>query len=130
MARMKEIIKIKTLQPMHEMKFYRGERLGPEGSLVDVKVVVGILYSDGTTIIIGDLEHHVCHSPTGFGWGYEGSGPADLARSILWDYFSDEPTSSLYQVFKSKFVAGWQRKWEITEKQIAEWLIEVDEKDK
>jgi hypothetical protein len=33
----------------------------------------------------GPLHHFVRHSPTGFGWGYGGSGPADLARSLLID---------------------------------------------
>jgi hypothetical protein len=32
-----------------------------------------------------DLPHVVKHSPTGMEWGYAGSGPADLARSILID---------------------------------------------
>ena len=32
---------------------------------------------------IGPLPHHVKHSPTGFTWGYQGSGPAELARCIL-----------------------------------------------
>lgn len=36
------------------------------------------------------LEHHVRHSPDGFAWGYGGSGPADLARSILIDALGDE----------------------------------------
>lgn len=36
---------------------------------------------DGTTI--GPLPHIVKHSPDGFSWGYGGSGPADLARSLL-----------------------------------------------
>ena len=31
------------------------------------------------------LEHVECHSPTGYEWGYGGSGPADLALSILCD---------------------------------------------
>lgn len=31
------------------------------------------------------LRHVVKHSPAGFEWGYEGSGPADLARSLLID---------------------------------------------
>lgn len=33
----------------------------------------------------GPLRHIRQHSPTGFGWGYGGSGPADLARSMLID---------------------------------------------
>ena len=33
--------------------------------------------------LIGPLHHAVLHSPTGFAWGYGGSGPAELARCIL-----------------------------------------------
>ncbi|MGH3673143.1 MAG: DUF6166 domain-containing protein [Pseudonocardiaceae bacterium] len=32
---------------------------------------------------LGALHHVVWHSPTGLNWGYQGSGPADLARSLL-----------------------------------------------
>lgn len=35
------------------------------------------------------LRHHVRHSPTGFEWGYGGSGPAELARCILIDVLGD-----------------------------------------
>lgn len=35
------------------------------------------------------LEHIIHHSPTGFEFGYNGSGPADLALSILADHFSE-----------------------------------------
>jgi Family of unknown function (DUF6166) len=38
------------------------------------------------------LRHVVCHSPAGFECGYSGSGPADLALSILADHFGEEPT--------------------------------------
>lgn len=31
------------------------------------------------------LHHVVRHSPTGFGWGYAGSGPAELALAIVCD---------------------------------------------
>jgi uncharacterized protein DUF6166 len=45
------------------------------------------------------------HSPTGFTWGYAGSGPAQLALAILADYFGDKPggkalADALYQPFK------------------------------
>ncbi|MCU4744613.1 DUF6166 domain-containing protein [Natronoglomus mannanivorans] len=30
------------------------------------------------------------HGPTGFEWGYNGSGPAQLALAILLDYTDDE----------------------------------------
>jgi hypothetical protein len=35
--------------------------------------------------VLGQLRHVVKHSPTGYSWGYGGSGPADLARSLLID---------------------------------------------
>ena len=31
------------------------------------------------------LRHAIRHSPTGLSWGYAGSGPADLALSVLTD---------------------------------------------
>jgi uncharacterized protein DUF6166 len=37
----------------------------------------------------GRLTHHAKHSPDGFSWGYAGSGPADLARSLLIDALGD-----------------------------------------
>lgn len=48
-------------------------------------------YANGrlVTVTRGDMEsplrHYVRHSPTGFCWGYGGSGPADLARCLLID---------------------------------------------
>lgn len=53
---------------------YHGKRL-PDGVQVLVHAP-GALYRD-------QLPHIVRHSPTGFEWGYCGSGPADLARSLL-----------------------------------------------
>jgi len=41
------------------------------------------------------LRHIVRHSPTGMTWGYAGSGPADLARSILVDALGDQARCQL-----------------------------------
>jgi len=100
------------------MKIYKGMRLRPEQETAsDVKVTV----KEGKEETL--LRHHVYHSPTGFCWGYGGSGPADLARSILWDFLGKEPTSELYQDFKWEFVAIWEDKWEITSTEIKIWII-------
>lgn len=46
---------------------------------------------------------HICidHSPTGYEWGYAGSGPADLAlnivENILWDIGHRGPRMTCYQ---------------------------------
>lgn len=48
------------------------------------------------------------HSPTGFAWGYMGSGPAQLALAILADALGQdgEPDAlSFYQTFKADVIA-------------------------
>jgi hypothetical protein len=71
------------------------------------------------------------HSPTGFEWGYEGSGPAQLALAILLDFSGDdaELAQHFYQDFKRHFVARWpsagagiQGGWKLAGEVIANWL--------
>ena len=46
------------------------------------------------------------HSPTGFEWGYGGSGPAQLALALLVDCLEDEEQAiALHQEFKFAIVA-------------------------
>lgn len=42
-----------------------------------------IAVEDASGAAVGMVGHVVKHSPTGMGWGYGGSGPADCARSLL-----------------------------------------------
>lgn len=72
------------------------------------------------------LPHAVLHSPTGYDWGYGGSGPADLALSILTHYLGDRHLAELlHQEFKWDFVAGFkERGWVLTGAEIAAWLRE------
>jgi hypothetical protein len=94
------------------MKIYKGKRLEPAMNLLGVKVTV-----NGKP-----LRHRVRHSPTGFEFGYGGSGPADLALSILWNFLGKEPSRILYTDFKSRFVARWKDEWEITSLEIQSWI--------
>ena len=56
------------------------------------------------------LRHVVHHSPTGFEWGYAGSGPADLAISILADYLGNEETAEdLAGAFKDEVISRLPR---------------------
>jgi len=98
------------------MKIYKGKRLGPTMNSLGVEVTV-----NGKP-----LKHRVYHSPTGFEWGYGGSGPADLARSILWNFLGKEPSRILYMDFKTRFVARWKDKWEITSLEIQNWIDSGD----
>jgi hypothetical protein len=62
------------------------------------------------------------HSPTGFSWGYGGSGPAQLALALLADALGDNDRAiRLHQDFKFKVVACWPEgeRWWITTDQIA-----------
>lgn len=63
------------------------------------------------------------HSPDGFQWGYEGSGPAQLALALLYDVTGDRELSlSRHQNFKREFVARWGDEWEITSEDILNWI--------
>ncbi len=61
------------------------------------------------------------HSPTGFEWGYGGSGPAQLALAILADRLGDDRQAlNLYQRFKWAVIAELPRKggWTLTSRDI------------
>ena len=45
------------------------------------------------------------HSPTGFEWGYFGSGPAQLALAILAFEYGDDVAMEFYYDFKCRFIA-------------------------
>ena len=46
------------------------------------------------------------HSPTGFEWGYSGSGPAQLALAICADCLGDDQRAlAVHQDFKARFIA-------------------------
>lgn len=75
---------------------------------------------DGRAIVLNLTEHRrldpgrsldvVNHSPSGFEWGYGGSGPAQLACALLLDYFDDEELArEHYQSFKNEVVSGLVR---------------------
>jgi len=64
------------------------------------------------------------HSPTGFEWGYGGSGPAQLALALLAHALDDDGTAlDYYQQFKFAMVARLPHaEWALTERDIKEAL--------
>lgn len=64
------------------------------------------------------------HSPDGFEWGYDGSGPAQLALAILLDYTGDKDLAlRLYQDFKRDMIALLPHdEWVLSGVEIARWL--------
>jgi hypothetical protein len=92
---------------------------------------VGLRTKDGLIInqvISGrqvPLHHWVLHSPTGMEWGYGGSGPADLAYSILCTVTDPAIAERYHQAFKWDFVAALnQDRWEIDRHEVERWLAE------
>jgi Family of unknown function (DUF6166) len=61
------------------------------------------------------------HSPTGFEWGYCGSGPAQLALAILADHLADDRQAlDMYQRFKWAVITELPRRrsWTLTNQDI------------
>lgn len=107
---------------------FRGQKINQEKIEVtvceyDVKKL-SHHYSEFKFINSKPLKHHILHSPTGFEWGYAGSGPADLAYSILWDFLGCEPEQITCMKFKDRFVNNWEReRWQISEDDITGWYV-------
>lgn len=97
------------------MKAYTGAR-ERDGS---VRVRVEL---DGTSHSLGRPARH---APDRFDYGYDGAGPADLARSILADYLGYTPKWRLYRAFLHQFIVPLDRSepWTISETEIAAWLV-------
>jgi hypothetical protein len=98
------------------MKRYEGRR---QGYAVDVTV-------DGRPLPPRlDLRNH---SPTGFEWGYGGSGPAQLSLALLADYLGDDDEAvAWHQDFKSLCVAHLPHEcWTLTEDEIQRTLEVVN----
>ena len=75
-------------------KMYTGRR-GPQGC------VVCVIAGNGERKPLNPRQALRNHSPTGFEWGYGGSGPAQLALAILAEHLADEHAAlRLYQDFK------------------------------
>lgn len=65
------------------------------------------------------------HSPTGFEWGYGGSGPAQLALALLLDATGEKDLSvRLHQRYKAEVVCKWKRgsSWKTTRTEILAWV--------
>ena len=75
----------------------------------------------------------VNHSPSGFEWGYGGSGPAQLALALLLDYTGDEAVAlDHYQELKTEVVsqlacAGSEGRWRLTASEIDAALRETSD---
>ena len=60
------------------------------------------------------------HSPSGFAWGYGGSGPAQLSLALAADVLGDDyKAQKVYQRLKFKLVGGLPHEgWTLTERRV------------
>lgn len=57
-------------------------------------------------VLSPSMSQTVCnHSPDGFSWGYEGSGPAQLALAVLLLVADKSTALKLHQEFKRQVIA-------------------------
>lgn len=104
-----------------------------------MKVYCGTKTQDGydVNIVVDDSSFPLdfClevmnHSPDGFAWGYNGSGPAQLALAILVDYLKDKELAlALYQDFKRSVISQFSKDigWTLTPSEIDDYLAVVRE---
>ena len=68
------------------------------------------------------------HSPDGFAWGYEGSGPAQLALGILLDVTDKATAEQLYQEYKRSVISVLPKEegstWKLTSDEVLNWIQE------
>ena len=103
------------------------------------KLYEGYRTADGCVVIVVDdsgrrrklpLKLNLAnHSPTGFEWGYAGSGPAQLALALLADVLKDDDRAMrLHQRFKHKHIATLDRgdHWVLSEVFIRNAIEELE----
>ncbi len=121
------------------MRIYTGIRLAPEEKAKSEVLIIVARYDDENGAFLG--MHHLAHikkHSTGMAWGYNGSGPSDLALSILADHFGELPeqhenldwphplhSRMLYQDFKRDFVSIWEEHFMLQSRAIQKWVAEI-----
>lgn len=136
---MAEAPKISTLFAAPKGNTYKGKVVKYEG-------IVTITLPSGSE---QDLPLYLAvanHSPTGFAWGYQGSGPTQLALALClhalssneesnksnWAPTLDQPTINraqlVYQEFKRRKIANIDidSSWEMTQEEIIAEIIDIE----
>lgn len=101
-----------------------------------MNVYSGIRTEEGCCVKANELDLPLYtelwnHSPTGFEWGYGGSGPAQLALALLAHHTGDpEFATKHHQRFKQEIVAHLDADiWSLTSKQIQDWVDTIEKRE-
>lgn len=99
---------------------YRRMHLGNDGQPTTSQCHVKVRTESGKTRLLRPRLDIRNHSPAGFEWGYEGSGPAQLALALVADIYGKQAAQpSIYQRVKRVLIAHLPRDgWELTEWQV------------
>lgn len=114
-------------------RYYLGFREpldGPEDMVGPGRVYAMSQGGYWTPVYMRKAAHY--HSPSGFNWGYGGSGPAELARHLLVHAtgrrgLMERP--DLYQAFKAEHIAPLGRLWMLEGDMIRRWVAEHERGD-
>lgn len=88
--------------------------------------VVELQRPDGTWSPLPSRRDLHDHSPTGFEWGYGGSGPAQLALALAASRLLDWEALAIYQDLKRALVANFEgNEWQLEGAQLDELLGEL-----
>ena len=98
---------------------YREIRRGHDGEIISSRCVV-IVCINGRTRPLRPRNDIRNHSPTGFEWGYGGSGPAQLALALVADCCgAKQAEPPIYQRVKGMLVVGLASEgWTLTEEEV------------
>ena len=105
---------------LFEHDVYHGRR-GPDGCHVRVSCSDDPHFSYPLPV----RRDLVNHSPTGFEWGFPGSGPAQLALALLARATDDHRLAlDLYQAFKAEVVTSIvEEEWTLPQGFILRWVV-------
>jgi Family of unknown function (DUF6166) len=95
-----------------------------------MKIYRGRPTNDGCSVKVGNRRlplrrDLINYTATGFEWGYEGSGPAQLALAILADFLhDDERAVLLHQAFMRDIIGHLcAESWEMPELTVSAWVL-------
>lgn len=112
---------------MKEYLGYRQQRMWKDWE-VTLEVVVTVHETGRRPHLLDPRFDLRNHSPTGFEWGYAGSGPAQLALALAADVLGeDERALSLYQDLKSHLIVGLPHDgWILEDVQLLDVLLKLN----
>ena len=112
------------LEPKEYLRYVGSYRNDPENPGRQVSIARYGADGDFTTYDLPPRNELRNHSPTGFSWGYPGSGPAQLALAILSHHTdNDEYALRNYQNFKTEVITKISTNhWTMDNAQVQGWV--------